>query len=294
MSTALVATVLAPRYAALLERCQPYVITARTNLAHLELEPLGIPIPPQRRYDPTHSGSREIIDLLHTLDERSFGDQGMLMPRWVMFDCGEFPGVVVGLGCPATDLDDELRHFYRLEAHPDLAKVWVPLSMWIAIPCAEPRTWFGHNLSSANFLSTRRSRPGLGTLTKVMGVAVTGARFQIGATQWDSSALGLHVSLGRPELVSAWTPAHTHPATVVYRLQVDRGSLAARLGPEGLRLPESEGPSRTIVAGDEAAMRALHAEIEAGARFAIERVETGESGESGSPQRVHLVELRRS
>lgn len=278
----------APRYEALLERCQPFVISAASNHPHLELSPLGVEIPPERRYDPTRGGSRRVIDLLHMLDEKSFGGQGMLMPRWVMFDCGEFPGIVAGLGCPARDLDDDLRELYEVDSAAD-DDTWVPLSMWIAIACAEPGAWFGHNLSSANIMQPKRPLSGLGTLTKVLGMAITRATAQIGATQWASSALGLHVSLGRPALVGAWTPAHTHPATLVYRLSVSEQQLAARLSTDGLRRPTGAG-DRAIDCGDEAAMQALQAEIEGGARFTIDRVEALDGHEHR--QRVWLEPAR--
>lgn len=278
----------APRFRRLLDRCEPFLVTARSNLGALELAPFELEI--ARRYDPTHTDSRALIDLLHVLDAQSFGGQSMAMPRWVMFDCGEFPGVVFGFGCLAQHLDDELREAYGLLG-PLHDRRFVPLSMWIAIACAEPGAWFGHNLSSANAVTRDRSLSGLGTLTKVFGIAVTRGRLQYGATQWSSPALGLHVGLGQVELLGAWTPAHTHPATLVYRLPVERETLLERLRRGEQRsadAPVNIGDDwRSLEADDSAGMQRVHGELEAGARLRLAAVERP----LHRPQRIWLAPL---
>ena len=201
------------------------------------------------------------------------------MPRWVLFDCGEFPGIVYGFGRRARDLPAKVRAHYRVLDRDD---VFVPLSMWVAIRCAEEGAWFGHNLSSANLLLTGGEQlPGLGTVTKAFGMALSRAQKQYGATQWDSDSIGIHLRLGEMHLLSAYTPAHTHPETLSYRIDVDldrvQGCLSA-----GWKRPEVD-TERVIDAADPAGIRGLHDEIEAGARWTMVRVERDTGG-----QRLHL------
>lgn len=263
-------TELAPRYRHILERCRPFLVTSRSNLAALNLKPFGVPVGDGEIYDPTRLGSSAVIDGLHAMDAFSFGDQSMLMPRWVLFDCGEFPGVVFGFGRQARDLSEDLRVAYGVveERHDD---DFVPLSMWIAIRCAEEGAWFGHNLASANLVARQTPMPGLATLTKAFGIALSRADKQYGATQWASASLNIHLTMGRMRLLSAYTPAHTHPETFVYKIAVDLKEIAETLTPQWAR--RSTGGERFIDADDSDGIRALHAELEAGAALDLLRVE---------------------
>jgi hypothetical protein len=261
---------LAPRYADILASCKPFLVTWSGNWSALDLTPFGLPIAPEHRFDPTRLSSREVIDGLHHLDAFSFGGQEMLMPRWVLFDCGEFPGVVFGFGRPAHELGPDLRQAYRVgdAAHDD---VFVPLSMWVAIRCAEDGAWFGHNLSSCNYVTRTDSLPGIGTITKAFAIRLAKIAKQYGATQWSSNSLNLHLSLGEMNLLNAFTPAHTHPETFTYRIDVDWGRLTAPLLPGWKR--RTTGGDRFVDADDSAAIRQLHDELEAGGRFRLARVE---------------------
>lgn len=168
----------------------------------------------------------------------------------------------------------------------DRDDVFVPLSMWVAIRCAEAGAWFGHNLSSANLLFDDAHRlRGLGTLTKVLGIRLTRATKQYGATQWDSDSISLHLRMGDMHLLSAFTPAHTHAETLSYRIEVDGDRLWDCLQ-AGWRRPAAR-VDRTIEGDGSAAIRALHREIEAGARWRI--VGTERASGAGQPQRVHLA-----
>ncbi len=262
---------LAANYRAILERCEPFLVSYPGNWPALDLAPLGLPIARERRYTATELGSRRVIDGLHRLDAATFGDQEMLMPRWVLFDCGEFPGVVYGFGRRAGELGPKARAHYQLEGkeHDD---VFVPLSMWVAIRCAEEGAWFGHNLSSANVvLDAGESIAGLATITKVLGVKVTRAAKQYGATQWDSTSIGLHLRLGDMQLLSAFTPAHTHPETFAYRIDVDDRVLTRSLL-AGWRAEAARG-ERTLAADDHAGIERLHHDIERGEQWTLVRAE---------------------
>ncbi len=263
------------RAARVLLSCEPYLITWPGNVGSLNLTPLGTRIADHRLYDPTRLRSRHVIDALHILDSFTFGGQEMLMPRWVMFDCGEFPGIVFGFGATANTLPNDVRTAYQV-AGPEFDDRFVPLSMWVALRCAEPDAWFGHNLSSANLVARSAPLPGLGTVTKAYGIAVTGAKRQYGATQWDSASLGIHLSFGTVELLCAYTPAHTHDYTFAYRIAIDEKALTAPLRP-GFAQPTAGG-DRSIDCDDTEAILALHDEIEAGACFQLFRRERLEPG----------------
>jgi hypothetical protein len=261
---------IAPRYRAILDECEPFLVTYPGNHGALDLEPFGLRIPPERIYDPTRLHSRGVVDGLHHLDGFSFGGQEMLMPRWVLFDCGEFPGIVFGFGRVARELSEGLRRAYDVVA-PERDDDFVPLSMWVAIRCAEDGAWFGHNLSSSNYEAKARPLPGLGTLTKIFGVRLARVSRQYGATQWGSTSLNIHLALGHMELLGAYTPAHTHVETFTYRIEVEENRLTAPLRSGWQR--ETSGGDRHVDSDDPGAIRELHGELEAGRRFRLVRVE---------------------
>lgn len=273
---------LAPRYQRIVDTCEPYLVTYPGNHGALDLRPFGLELGPERIYDPTTLRSREVIDGLHHLDAFSFGGQEMLMPRWVLFDCGEFPGIVFGFGRRAAELGPELRRAYRV-AEREHDDTFVPLSMWVAIRCAEDGAWFGHNLSSANYVPQAEPLSGLGTITKAYGVALARVVKQYGATQWASNSIALHMALGEMSLLNAYTPAHTHVETFTYRIDVSLPRVAAPLRP-GWQRP-AEGGDRFLDADDSAGIRALHDELEQGARLRLHRVEA----RPGHAQRLWLV-----
>ncbi len=281
---------LSPRHAAIVRACTPYLVTYPGNLPALDVAPLGAPIAPERRFDPTRLSSRRVVDGLHHLDAFSFGGQEMLMPRWVLFDCGEFPGIVFGFGRPARELGPALRAAYHVESAAD-DDVYVPLSMWVAIRCAEDGAWFGHNLSSCNYAprvaAAGEALPGLGTVTKAYGVCVAKATKQYGATQWASNSLALHLSLGDMVLLNAFTPAHTHEESFTYRIDVDWARLVAPMRPGFVR--DAKGGDRYVDADDAAAIRRLHDDIERGGRFRLVRVEA--RGGSTETQRLWVQTL---
>jgi hypothetical protein len=275
---------LAPKYQHIVDTCEPYLVTYPGNHGALELRPFGLPIARERLYDPTTLRSRTVIDGLHYLDAFSFGGQEMLMPRWVLFDCGEFPGIVFGFGRRAVALGPELRRAYHVE-DPESDDTFVPLSMWVAIRCAEDGAWFGHNLSSSNYVPQAESFPGLGLVTKAYGMRLARIVKQYGATQWSSGSIGLHMALGEMNLLNAYTPAHTHVETFTYRIDVTAERVSAPLRPSWHR--PTEGGDRSIDSDDPAAIRALHAEIEAGARYRLHRVEA----RATAAQRLWLVQV---
>jgi hypothetical protein len=253
---------LRPRYRRILEECRPFLVTYRGNLPHLDRSPFGLAISPELCFDPTERRSASFIDSLHVLDGVAFGGKGMLMPRWVLFDCGELPGIVFGFARRAGDLPRRAQEIYA--APPD---AMVALSMWIAIPTAEPGTWVGHNLASANEVLEGDALPGLATLTKALGIRVARAKKQVGVTQWASPSVGIHLTFGDLRLLSAWTPAHSIAESFCYCMDVSEGRLLSSFM-EGYDPPIAQF-DREIDPGDAAALVALQDEIEAGAEYSI-------------------------
>lgn len=273
---------LRPRYRRILEVCRPFLVTYRGNLPHLDSAPFGLAISPELCFDPTERRSLSFIDGLQALDKATFGHVGMPMPRWVLFDCADLPGIVFGFARRAGDLPLRAREVYS--APPD---AMVPLSMWIAIPSAEPGTWVAHNLASANAELVGDELPGLASLTKALGIRVARATKQVGVTQWSSPSVRIHLTFGELRLLSAWTPAHSFAASFTYCIDVMEERLLASFA-EGYQ-PPSEPFDREIDPADAAALIALQDEIEAGAEYAIVGLAPG--GSPSAPRRARVRRL---
>ncbi len=254
----------------LLDELVPFVVTTPRNREALDLRPFGVGLHPEGEIDPLRMGSQGFLDLLHRLDGLTFGPEGMPMPRWVFYDCSELPGAIYGLARPAATLWPEARALFQVPA--DYHGL-VPLSMYIAIPMAHRGVWFGHNLASAApalRVAGLRSVDlvGLGSLTKGLALRAFGVRHFWGATQWDSDALFIHCKFGPLRLATAWTPAHSEPATLTYGFDVTDQSLRASMGDLTIELPRPAAEF-WIRAGDNEAMIALQDRIEAGERFVV-------------------------
>jgi hypothetical protein len=84
-------------------------------------------------------------------------------------------------------------------------------------------------------------------------------------------------------LLSAYTPAHTHPETLSYVVEVDDAVLTRSLLP-GHRASHAVG-ERIVDAADREALLSLQGELEAGEPWTLIRAENV----AGMPQRLHLV-----
>ncbi len=256
---------LATRNPGLVDRLEPFLVAYRGHWDHFDAAPFGVAIPEANRIDPMAVASERFLHLLQTLDRLTFGPEGMPMPRWVFYDAAEIPGAIFGFGMRPRALPPRVLEQLEVEAGED---VLVPFSMYIAIPVRPPAVWFGHNLASLNPTFPSLGLKGLASITKALGLATFRCQVQIGATQWDSTALHIHTRFGPLELVTAWTPAHSEAATLTYRVPITEVSLRSALGDPAVTLERPE-PDFEIQAGDEAAMQALQARIEAGERFVI-------------------------
>lgn len=256
---------LRPENPRLLQGLLPYAVVTRENQPHFDLCPFGLQIEPAHVIDPLHTAAAPFLERLEILDAATFGPEGMPMPRWVFFDGAELPGGIVGLARPAEALSARARALFRL---PEGATGLVPLSMFIAIPTHQPGEWMGHNLASLGPMLPDARLGGLASYSKALGLAVFRAERQVGVTQWNSVALAVHTRLGPLELLTAWTPAHSEPWSLTYRAQITEAALRSLAREPGAALPRPE-PERWIHSDDHAAMQALQAQIEAGARYVV-------------------------
>jgi hypothetical protein len=259
-------THLSSRNPELLSRLVPFAVATDPVRERLDLQPFGQTIAPDHLFDPLHGGSAFLLERLGALDRATFGPGEMAMPRWILLDGAGLSGAIIGLALDAKHASAGARELLGIESSQAGP---LPYSMYIAIPSFEADTWVGHNLAS---LAARRpageNLRGLGSLTKALALRALGASRQLGAAQWDSVALKVHTRMGPLQLLTAWTPAHTKPATFTYRAQIDEDCLRHLAGDPGGRVsrPEAEEHLRT---DDHQAMQALQRRIESGERWCI-------------------------
>lgn len=260
-------------YARILDVCEPFVIAHRGIVDHLDLQPLGVPIPAENVIDPQQRRHSAFLALLRKLDTLTFGPFGMTMPSWVFYDCAVMPGLFVGLGIRPDRLEPWARE--ALEVPADYEGL-VPVSQYIAIPKLSSfargdagaigdlaQDWLLYSLESINQVSPGFAPPGVLKLTLAMGLACLPVRRLFGVTQWRSPKLETYVDLGPIELLTAWTPAHSLPRTLTFRLQPEELSLETLLAAPSAH-PLAPAPNELIDPDDPHALRALQQRIEDG------------------------------
>lgn len=168
--------------------------------------------------NPFHLKELEFSDLILDIEGRAFQGANMAMPRWVFYDCAIMPGVVVGFAHKTETLSPALRSAIGKPIQGE----WTPLSLFICIPTVQPECWLAHNLSSINSLLLEEDRfYGLGFLSKAFGLWYCNVPQLFGMTQWESPALKLHCNFGNLEILTAFTPVHSHPRTITYNCELD-------------------------------------------------------------------------
>lgn len=153
------------------------------------------------------------------LEARAFGPSGMVMPRWVFYDCAIVPGFVAGFAARTSSLSPQVRK--ALDADPK--QEWTPLSLFIIIPTmSREGEWVAHNLCSVNsLLSKDLQYYGIGFISKAFGLWYANVKMCTGMTQWTSPSVRLHTHYGDFEILTSYTPVHSYSQTVTYRLLVD-------------------------------------------------------------------------
>ena len=173
--------------------------------------------------DPLSMTEEPFGRLILELEGRAFHQSGMPMPGWVFYDCGLIPGVVAGFAYRTEALPEAIRKTFGESL---LKTDWTPISLFIAIPCVNKNEWVAHNLSSINALLQKKEDRfyGLGFLTKAFGLWYENIEKLCGMTQWESPALKLHANYGDFEVLTAYTPIHSHAKTMTYRCELDFNS----------------------------------------------------------------------
>jgi len=165
--------------------------------------------------DPLSMKEEGFARLIMEIERRAFHQSGMPMPGWVFYDCGLIPGIVTGFAYRTSKLPDAIKYTLggsRLDTE------WTPLSLFIAIPCGNKKEWVAHNLTSINSLLPQEDKfYGLGFLSKSFGLWYSNIKQICGMTQWTSPALRLHSNYGDFEVLTSYTPVHSHPHTLTYR-----------------------------------------------------------------------------
>ena len=194
----------------LINDLEPFIISANLDKYDFNFRVNNKLIDNSLRFNPLQRSSSSFIDSVYSLDRISFGNQNMGMDKWVFYDCAVMPGAVFGFSIHRSKLTKE---DLQLFGHPKLE--YIPLSMYIAIPTLEQGAWFGHNLCSLNNKLSLKLK-GLGYLTKFFGINVFNPTKVLGATQWNSNALGLHLKFGPLKLLSALSKIHSKQNTLTY------------------------------------------------------------------------------
>ncbi len=250
---------LATIYRDVLKVCRPFVVAPSSHWDDLDLEPLGVAVPASLRIDPTRLASQRFLTWVERLDAQTFGPQAMAMPRWVFYDCAEWPSALFGLAARPADVSPTLREAFDVAPRD---RVWVPLSLHVAIPTVKAGEFFEHNVGS---LGREAKLKGLGTFTKALGCRLLRAKTLVGAAQWTGRALGMHRRFGPLELLTAFTPAHSYPRTLTYRHSTDLATLSRVVADEAP--PSVEVTHRVRV--DDTGLTGLQRKIERGARCTL-------------------------
>lgn len=245
------------KYHELINLLEPFIVCSPNTLTRGEKSVLGKRIKPQMQFNPLSLESKKFIEKIYLMDQITFGEQGMGMEKWVFFDCAAMPGFVFGYSIRGGHLSADDRKLLGINRDE-----FFPVSMYIAIPTLEKNCWFGHNLSSLNG-KIEKPLKGLGLLTKYASLRLFEIQSQMGATQWDSSALGLHLKLAELELLSAYTPIHSKENTLCYKAA---GSLSESLLCEEESL-ETRSFNLVIEEPTEKELKKLQGRIEVGEKI---------------------------
>jgi hypothetical protein len=168
--------------------------------------------------DPLFLENLDFAEDIYHMENAAFGKSGMPMPRWVFYDCAVMPGFVAGFAMKTARLPESFKKVLRWNPKEE----WTPLSLFIIIPTMRKGEWVAHNLCAVNSLVEEGERLyGLGFLSKAFGLWYANVETCCGMTQWGSPALKLHSHFGHLQIVTAYTPVHTHARTVTYRSEVD-------------------------------------------------------------------------
>ena len=258
-------------YADILTRCEPFLIAHRGILDQLDRSPMGVHIPPGNIIDPQLRRHEGMLGMMRLVDRLTYGPYGMQMPDWVFYDCAVMPGAVFGLGMRVEQLEPWALAAMKVPAGYDGL---VPVTQFIAIPMLEgfgghdgpvSNTWLMYSMGGINQVSRGMAPPGVFKLTLVLGLRVFPISILYGTTQWRSPKLAVYVDLGPLELLTAYTPAHSLPRTLSFRLPIEEAQLNSVLASPRVS-PHAPPPNAVLDLDSVDELMALQGDIEAGWR----------------------------
>lgn len=168
--------------------------------------------------NPLDTKELDFAEQIYHIEHKAFGPANMAMPRWVFYDCAIIPGFVAGFAMKTEKLPAKIKSILRTDLKTD----WTPLSLFIIIPTMAKGQWVAHNLCAVNSLLPSEDRLyGLGFLSKAFGLWYANVESCLGMTQWGSPALKLHTHYGHMQIVTSYTPVHSHAKTITYRVEVN-------------------------------------------------------------------------
>jgi hypothetical protein len=253
---------------------RPYVVAWDQLSRELCYTPLGQPIAEPHRFDPTRRSSAPFLRLLERLDALTYGPAGLASPRWALYDCGALPGALLGLGRSRAGLTDDI---CRTLGVPEDYSGLVPLSLYAALPMLERHHWLGFALCSLYEVSSESCPPALPLWTLALGLEILRAHRVTGTTQWASPKLSTYALFGPLKLLAAWLPAHTDPATCVFRFDYARQRLDRALAPE---YPGRPDRGQLVDVGHPKGLCELQRQLESGRELSIAGVLDREAHES--------------
>ena len=168
--------------------------------------------------DPLNIDEQEFAEQIYHLENSAFGASAMPIPRWVFYDCAVMPGFVAGFAMKTKHLPESFKKVLRTSDQYE----WTPISLFIIIPTMKKGEWVAHNLCAVNSLVQEKDRfYGLGFLSKAFGLWYANVETCCGMTQWGNAALKLHSHYGHLQILTSYTPVHSHAETITYRSEVN-------------------------------------------------------------------------
>ena len=249
------------------QECAPYLLTTELHRTSLELAPLGVSLVKRGHViDAQRRANEEFMQLLQQLEHLTFGPLEMTMPKWVSYDAGIMPSGIFGFASEASVLPSWVKRALKV---PERYEGYVPLTQFISIPTPELGAWHLHTLSSLNQVCMGAATPAnLTLLTLCLGVRVLRMKRLYGGTQWRSERLKMYVSLGPLEVLTAYTPNHSVPETITWRLDIQRPLIEAALINDGASVAALPA-THMLDVDDVERLREMQVELEQGVRYQI-------------------------
>lgn len=177
--------------------------------------------------NPWHHAAGGFIAAINELQHSQRDGLSLGIPAWALYDCAESTGAIVGFSAGSAGSNH-------------------PVSMLAATPAMREGSWHFYALCAHN---SSLLKP-----TIDLAVELLRPREITAVLGWGDGSLGAYIGLGRGELVTAWTPAHTVAASATIRV-VPGGAATAG------------GVVYELDTSDERSLRSLQREIEGGACY---------------------------